>query len=237
VKKDQPPPPDKPTCQLTANPKTAKPGETVVLELTVAGSADYASIDGNSVQFPLGRLNVTKSTKGDYSAVGYVRGTGGSSNCYADYRIEDGIIPPLAEFSITATHCGSNRLSTSGVKSACVAVVKKDPSWVEFTMPRVIMVTYDDESQEVLPLLAFKAIPPAAGATTMKDDMTTYANGLVKGSTYTVADTRKATLTSEISGGVPVAVEGRSSKGRYFLVETLNPFLVMDHLPVVKHTL
>ncbi len=235
VVNDLPPPPNRPTCTLTAIPNIARPNETITLEMKVSGTADYASIDGSQVSSPVGKLQITRANKGDYSATGFVRGTGGSNNCFAEYTVRDAIEPPpIGEFAIAATHCGSNRYPESGVKSACIATVKKDTSWTSFFMPQVILVTNGDGSQEVLPLLARKTIPGDAGASRQKDELTVYTNGHVKGATYTVADTRKATLTQEIVGGIPVALIGHSSKGRAFVIENLSPFFVNQHLAFIN---
>lgn len=228
------PPPNRPTCTLTAIPNIARPNETITLEINVTGTADYASIDGNGVSVPVGKLQITRNNKGDYSATGFVRGTGGSANCFADYTVRDGVEPPVGEFAITPTHCGSNRLPESGVKSACIAIVKKDASWKEFFMPQTVLLTHADGTQEVQPFLARKAIAGGMNPSRQKEDLTVYANGLVRGTSYTVAFTQKATLSSDIAGSVPVSIIGRSAGGRYFEVENFSPFLVSQHLSFIN---
>ncbi len=229
------PPPTKPSCTLTAVPGSALVDEAISIELQASGVVDFASIDGNPVAFPNGKLNVSRSNKGDYVAVGFVRGPGGSGGCEATYSVTEGVEPPrIAEFSITPTHCGSNRLPESGVKSACLAVIKRDNTWGQTTPAQVILLSYTNNTQEVLPLLAKKEIPPLVGSPQISDDLTVYANSLIKG--QVVLSTKTAKLTRTKVGEVPLSIEGRSSNGRYFLVENLQPFDVQQHLVSLRTT-
>jgi hypothetical protein len=155
-----------------------------------SGTVTYSSIDGNSVATPVGRFNVSRTVKRDYSAVGFVRGPGGSMNCYAQYSIGDpSTPPPLPDFAVVPSHCGANVYPESGVKSACLAGVKRDSAWKEQFISQTVLVNYTDNSQEVLPLLA-KTSPTAAGF----EDWTLYMGALTK-ATSAIADTKKATLT------------------------------------------
>jgi hypothetical protein len=230
-----PPPPPHPTCTLTAVPNQARVGETISLELAATGEVTLASIDENPVSFPIGKLNITRQSKGDYSAEGFVQGPGGSERCFAEYSVEEGTEPPpIAEFAVTPTYCGPNKYPQSGVKSACLAVLKRDNSWTQMAQTTVVLVVHTDESQEVLPLLAFKTLPAADGATVTADSMALYTGGLAKGKTFPLLETKPAQLKRTIAGSLPQRLDGRSSKGSYFLVDALEPFSVGEHLAKVR---
>lgn len=234
-----PPPVDKPSCTLTAVPGTAKVGETVTLELSATGTAlDFASIDGNSVGFPVGKLNVSRSTKGDYSATGFVRSSGGSANCYANYRIEEGNPPsPVPEFAITPTHCGANVFSKNGIQSACLAVVKTDASW-STAISQVALVNNVDKTQEVFPILARNQVPSTPGSAQITEQLVTYGGKLLKGSGSPVLDTRPLKINKLVAGDVPISMEGKSStSGRLYYVDPLSPYNVRAHLPERNGTL
>jgi hypothetical protein len=226
-------PETRPSCRLTAVPAVALVGETISLELQASGQVDFASIEGNTVSTPVGKLNITRAAKGDYSATGFVRGPGGSANCYADFTIQEGQEPaPLPEFSIVATHCGPNRLAESGIKSACLALVKSDASWKDFYTPELILVTNQDGSFEGLPVVARSTIASSPGASRGSESHAVYANGFAPTTTSPLLHVRKATLTQLLATKTPTAVEGRGSR-RIFLVEKLNAFGVREHLPTV----
>ncbi len=235
VKQDDPVEPERPSCTVTAIPSVAKIGETIVLEISAKGKVDYASIDGNSVSVPVGRLNVNRTAVGDYSATGFVRGAGGSANCFGEYRIEDGTVPPpIAEFAITPTHCGANVFPQSGIQSACLAVVKTDPSW-QTTVSRVVLVNNVDKSQEVLPILASNSLASGVGSSQATDQFVVYGGKSLAGSAVPVLDTRAGKLTRLIAGNIPKAVEGRSpNAGRLYLVKALSEFDVGKFLPVLN---
>jgi hypothetical protein len=230
--------PDRPSCTLTAVPGTAKVGETITLELSATGSAlDLASIDGNSVNIPVGKLNVTRTTKGDYSATGFIRGSGGSANCFTSYRIEDGTPAPVPEFAITPTHCGANAFPENGIQSACLAVVKTDASWTT-AISQVVLVNNVDKTQEVLPILARNKVPSTPGATQGSEQLVTYGGKLAKGSAAPILDTRPLKISKLLAGDVPLSMEGNSpTSGRLYYVNPLSPFFVRAHLPDRRGTL
>ncbi len=227
---NNPPPPSTPSCVLTAIPKTVQVGQPVTLSLQ-STNANYASIDGNSVSIPNGSIQVTRLQAADYSGAGFVRNaTGASGNCFTDYKVEQGTAPPPAgEFTITPTHCGDNYFPETGVKSACLALVSKDSSFTDMKAPMVILINFIDGSQEVLMPLGKKAL---GGASTgqAKEEWTVFTNGLSKGLSYPVAASRKATYTKRLSGDVPLAIEGYTSKNSLFLVDKLDAFSIVSRL-------
>jgi len=182
----------------------------------VQGTANYASIEGNAVTFPVGRFTTKKAVIGDYSVAGFVRGSGGSSNCYADFRVTNGIIPPptIPDYAVTTSHCGSNILTSSGVSTVCLAVIKKPDAVSALLWNQVVQVSNADGTVEVMPILSVQ--------TTAADQrsISLYANKAVLSQNFTVLDSKVATLTVNASN-VPQAIEGRSAKGRYFLVESM----------------
>lgn len=223
VKDNTPPPSGRPTCILSAVPQQVKVGEAVSLELTVQGQADYASIDGVSVTIPSGKRLVTTKAIGDYSSNGFVRGSGGSSNCFADYKVVDGGTPPTTPaYSVTPALCGKNAIPQSGIQSACIGVIQKGDSSESMKIQNVVMLKNTDGSVEVLPQISSKvnSTDPATGA--VEEQWTVYANKSMTSQNYQVLDTRAVTA-SKTSAGVYQSIEGRSTAGKYFLISTLSP--------------
>jgi len=212
-----PPPGDRPTCTLSAVPQRVKLGENITIEIIVQGKADYASIDGASVTFPTGKSIITTKLKGDFSSNGFVRGAGGSSNCYADYTvIDDGIpIPPSAPaYTITTSNCGTNILASSGIKSVCIGVVKKASATEALSIQSVLLLTYSDGAKETMPVLSTKV------DSSTQETWTLYSNKTVLSQNFQVLDTKTATLTKNSSGAY-TAIEGRSARGNYYIVESM----------------
>ena len=105
----------------------------------------------------------------------------------------------------------------------------KDTSMHDLRFNQVIIITYSDSSKEIMPIMARKQRASSEGDIRAKEDLFLYANSAMGGKYY-VLDSRTATLTKMDSarGGsrateVPVAIEGRTIKGKYFLVEKLSP--------------
>ncbi|MBY0370906.1 S1 family peptidase [bacterium] len=226
------PQPTRPTCTLAAIPTEARPGDIVTLELTASGSAETASINGTAVSVPSGRITVSHTVKAQYSAVGFVRNSAGmSSNCFVDYVIRDGQEPAqLPELALAATHCGDNRYPQTGIQSACISVVKRDPSWTEFFVSTMVYLKYADGRQEALPMLAFKQ--SASGANTL-EEWTNAVGTITTGGTYPVVDTKYGKVT-KASGGVPISMEGRNADGKLYVVQKLDPFNVARHLTSIQ---
>jgi hypothetical protein len=228
-------PPQSPSCRLTAVPSVARIGESLSLELQAVGAVDFATIDENPVSVPVGKLNVSRSVKGDYSAKGFVRGPSGSASCFAEYRVEEGKEPPpLAEFSVIATSCGKNRFPESGVASACLGLVKTEGSWNEFRIPNVLLVKNQDESFEALPVLAQQTNAPFPGTVRATEDLFTYGSGFARSPGTPVLAIKKSTLTRDTSSDEAVKLEGWSSRGKLFLIESFSPFNVREHFPAIK---
>lgn len=212
------PSPGRPTCTLSATPQVAKAGETVTLELVTQGAADFASIDGVTVSVPSGKRMITTKLLGDFSANGFVRGTGGSSNCFAEYKVTDPgtpIPPSSPAYSIIPAACGSNALTSSGVKTVCIGVLKKAEPSENLKIQNALLITYNDGVKEVMPVLSTKSV--AAD----EELWTLYANKSVANQNYQVMDSKTATVMKRASDGAYLSIEGRSATGRYYVVDSL----------------
>jgi hypothetical protein len=222
------PTPDRPTCTLAAIPKQAKPNQAITIELTAFGSATTASIEGVAVPLPVGRISTSKALVGDYSISGFVRGNGGSSNCFTDFRVTNENIPEptIPDFSVTPTHCGPNLLVSSGVSTVCMAVIKKPETTEKLNWNQAVHITNADGSVEVLPIIAMRGEG-------VEKAVTLYANQSVANQNYQVLDTRSALLTTS-AANVPVSIEGRSLRQRYFIVESLTAASVSAALAKVR---
>lgn len=208
------------SCALTATPSVVNLGESVTLELNATGAVDFGSIDGTQVTMPSGKRILVTRTKGDFSAVGFVRGAAGSANCFGDYRVnEGGVVPPeLPIYGVIQSYCGADFNSAStGISKVCLGTVKKDPAMVHSGFTEAVTVAYNDGSTEVLPILARR---PVAGSS-VKDELGLFANAVVAGSSGATMDMRLATVTKG-AGGLPASMEGKTKLNKNFRT-TLTP--------------
>ena len=221
--KDQTPPPQTPGCNLVAVPTVLKLGESVSLELTSVGSVTSATIDGQTVPVPVGKRIVTPLSTGTRTAVGAVSGPAGSASCQTTYQVNDGQAPPsdTPNFAVVPSYCGSNAVPESGVRRVCISVLKRDWDHRDLIVSMAVLLEFSDGSKEVMPLFHRRTLAKEPGDPVTKEELLFYANGFIQGPGYPVLDTRKATLTSS-SAGVPIALEGRSASGKYFLVDRLD---------------
>lgn len=223
-------PGNRPGCTITAVPSVAKIGETVTLNLATTGNVTEASIDGNPVQFPLGKFNIARLSVGQYAATGFAKGPGGSVNCFTDYRVTEAP-PPMAEFILTPTFCGENQFPESGVKSACLALVKTDPSWT-MTAKEILLLNHTDRPLEAMITLASTPISGGAGPGQTANELVNFGNALNLGGLVPVLNTRNVTMVQAAGGGAPLSLKGRSShKGRLFSVPKLSLSDVHSALP------
>lgn len=224
-----------PTCTLSANPQSIKLGEQLTLELAVQGNAATASIEGTPVPIANGKKMVKPAAAGNFTASANATGPGGTGTCQASYEVsdDDPIDPSAPNFSIIPSYCGTNTLAATKVTKVCLAVVKKDAAMTGLRVTQTVMITYEDGTKEVLPIIAVAARPKNPGEAT-KEDLTLFTNNLIPASNYLVMDTRKAILTKSFNGEreVPSAIEGRTATGKYFMVEQLKlPGIV--HIPTI----
>lgn len=229
------PDPVRPSCQLTAIPEKAAPNQPITLELTATGNVTYASISGNSVTFPVGRITTSQKNPGDYFATGFVRGPGGAANCDGYYSVTGGTDPEptLPEFAVTSSACGANYYPQTGIKSACVATVKRDPAWTEVYLDQVVLLTNADGTQNALPLMAFKNTPGAGGANI--EEWNAATGGTVTGGAYPLVEQKYAKLTKN-AGGTATALEGRNALGKLYLVQQLSAARMATHLVSARDT-
>jgi len=233
VENETPPPPDPPTCTLTAIPSDIKLGQSLTLELTAKGQVTAAAIEGSSVSLPLGKKLVTPSANGTFSATANVTGPGGSNSCWVSYTVSNDVPPPPPDtpnFAAVPTFCGENTLMQTKVRKVCLAVFKKDETTMDLRLHEALLIQYADLSREVMPIISRRPRLADAGDLKVQEDLTLYSNSTINAKDYLVLDTRQATLTKlppQVRGGeVPTAIEGRSAKGQYFIVDKLEPFAV-----------
>jgi len=230
VQNDTPPLPTKPTCTLSANPQTVKLGQQVSLEMQTQGNVTSASIEGTSVPFPFGKKIVTPSQQGNFTASALVSGPGGSNTCSASYEVEgnDPVDPTTPNFAVVAAFCGDNVIAETPISKVCLGVVKKDSGMTDMRFSQVLLVTYRDTTKEVMPVILKKTQPQASGDTQVREELTLYANASVSADKYMVLDTRSASVTKlpQGSGDVPTAIQGRTAKGYYYVVDQLHAFNV-----------
>jgi len=221
-------PPQLPKCTLSASPDSVLIGETVTLEMN-STNATEGTIDGVSVNVPNGKRVITASTKGTFTALGRVGNANGSGNCTATYRVDDVVNPDIPNFAVVPAYCGENVVTESGVAQVCIGLVKKDSGISDLRLNQAIVVTYSDATKEVIPIMARKTRPGSGDQ--VKEDLYLYANAAIGGK-YLVLDSRNAVLTKTVTRNeqgrseTPNALEGRSLKGKYFLVEKLSPINV-----------
>ncbi len=222
-------PPQLPRCTLTATPDSVLIGDTVSLELNSTFATD-AQIEGVSVTVPNGKRVIQTTQKGTFTALGKVTNAVGTGNCTATYRVDDSVLPPeIPNFAVVPSYCGENVVTETKVIQVCLGVVKRDTGIQDLRINQVVIVTYADASKEIMPIMARKLRPATAGDIRVKEDLFLYANSAMGGKYY-VMDSRAATLTKMDAGQrrsraseVPTAIEGRTIKGKYFLVEKLSP--------------
>jgi len=229
VQNTPPPPPNSPSCTLTANPEFANIGDVVTLELDTQGNATTAVIDGTSVPIPVGKKMVTTTVAGTFTVNGVVSGPGGTGTCAVSYTVDSTPPPPppgTPNFAVVSTYCGPNTLGTT-VSKVCLAVVKRDSTLPDLRLTDVLLITYTDGSSEVAPIISRKTETAQPGDLRVVQDLTTYANTQISAGNYLVLDTRAATLTllpPLRDGAVPASLQGRSPKGIYFTIDQLKPF-------------
>lgn len=223
------PQPGAPTCTLAAIPSSIKLGESLTLEISTAGQVSSASIEGTPVSFPVGKKIITPASKGSYTANASVSGPGGTGSCWASYLVDEGAQPGTPNFAVVPSYCGENILAQTQVRKVCLSIVKKDATVPDLKIPEVLMLTYTDQSYEVLPIISRRIRQQGPGEVQMQEDLTLFANASIQAETFQVLDTRLALLTKTPGKrDIPVSVEGRSAKGQYFIVEKLSPFNVSE---------
>lgn len=226
---DTGPIPQVPTCTLSAIPSSVNVGETVTLEMTTTGNVTAADIDGTPVNFPLGKKMITTTQVGSFNSKGTVRGAQGSSTCAASYSVTNDPTPPnTPNLAAVPTYCGDNTLPTQ-VRKVCLAVIKKDSTIPDLRVTEALIITYQDQSKEIMPVISRRMRPQNPGDAKVLEDMTLYANTTVTADTYQVLDSRTATLTKLPpirDGEIPASIEGRSAKGQYFIVDSLQAYAV-----------
>lgn len=213
--------PTAPTCTLAVSPSQITLGQSVVATLTSQGTVSQAFIDGDSVSFPVGHKTITPSTKGQHQVFGSVSGPGGNGTCRATFGVEDNTPQPIPNLTVVPAYCGLNTLIETNVREVCLSVLKKEARNGSQFVNEVLLITYSDMTKEVLPVIHRKRLDESSSQ--QRDELTLYANLAVKEGNYLLLDSRRATITSQrvSSGLVPSSLEGRTAKGKYFIVDHL----------------
>jgi hypothetical protein len=221
-----------PSCTLTATPDLVKVGDKVTLQINAQGGATSANIDGTSVDLPAGKLVRTATTIGSVTVKGTVSNQNGSGTCATTYTVSSNPIPDTTpNLAVVPAYCGENSVDTE-VRRVCLSLVKKESATSNLAVTDVLLLTYRDLSQEVMPIINRTPVAnPGNGDLKVSEDLTLYANTTISQKDYLVLDTRLARLAKlppghGRSGEVPSSIEGRTSKGIYFNVIHLSPFSV-----------
>ena len=149
------------------------------LELLAQGQVTSASIDGTAVAFPVGKKIINPAAKGTFSSSAAVTGPGGTGTCSTSYTVDDNPTPPpdtAPTFTVVPAYCGPNTLPST-VSTVCLSVLKRDSSMNYLKVTDAILITYRDQTKEVMPIVyrATKAKSPTDVQT--YEDLTLYANG------------------------------------------------------------
>lgn len=87
-KVETPPVVEKPTCELSANPKETNVGGQVTITMKTTGTVTASTIEGTSV-FPSNSKVVTAPAVGEQTVKGTVTGPGGSNSCETKYKVNE----------------------------------------------------------------------------------------------------------------------------------------------------
>lgn len=91
-----------PTCRITVSPTTVKTGDPVELRMDTTGHVSRAILDGEVVDFPVGKRILTPKAAGSFMARGRVSGPGGTNDCMAPYTVEvKPELPPTCRLDAT----------------------------------------------------------------------------------------------------------------------------------------
>jgi V8-like Glu-specific endopeptidase len=221
-----------PTCTLTATPDTIDLGDSITLQLTAQGSATSGSIDETSVTLPVGKKLMTPPAKGTFTSVGKVVGAGGSNICSVQYTVQGGTPPPdpsTPNLAVVPTYCGENTLIQTKVRKVCLGILKKDNTLAALRVNDVLLITYRDGTQEVMPFLNRRTVSKQTSIQS-QELITLYANAAIPANKFLVLDTRTATLTvaNQRAGVTPTAIQGSTMTGQTFVVDKLSAYGISD---------
>jgi hypothetical protein len=216
-----------PTCTLTANPTDIQLGQSLTISMTTTGQTTSATIDGQTVSLPSGSVSETPPASGMHQSIGVVNGPGGTSNCQVNYSVEPvtpGPVGPTIDYAVVPTYCGNNTLTQTSVQKVCLGVVSQSHG---SAIVQVVIVTYNDSTQEVLPVINSVDRPKDPNDLRTISDINLYTNAVLDNGTSLSLATKAAILTqlAATSGGTPApeSLEGNTAKGIAFLVN-LSPF-------------
>ncbi|MCX6102490.1 MAG: trypsin-like serine protease [Proteobacteria bacterium] len=216
-------PVDPPKCQVTLNPSVIQLGQSLGAKLTTEGEVTTAELNGQAMVKTGGEIQITPPMGGSYTVKGKVVGPGGTGECAANYLVE-GPTPNVPNYSVVPTFCGDNTISETDVRKVCLGLVKFSQSLRNISVKEIILITYRDGTQDVMPLLIKSAKITGRENRTI-EQWALYANGSTFKSDNLLLDTRVASVTFGTLNGInniPLAISGRAVKnGQAFNVESL----------------
>ncbi len=223
VKEKPPVPVDPPQCQVSVTPTSIQLGQSVVARLNYQGQVTSAELNGQAISKSGGEIQITPPLGGNYSVKGKVVGPGGTAECLGSYTVE-GPTPNVPNYTILSNLCGDNTIFETQVLKVCLGIVKFSYSMRDLSIKEVVVVTYRDGSQEIMPVL-IKSSKTRGADQRANQQWVLYANSGVTKNSNLILDTRTASVTLGTTGSlsdVPVAISGRTIKGgQAFNVESL----------------
>lgn len=106
--------PPAPTCELVKSTDSLFLGEKITITLQAKGETDYASIDGTSVNIPVGSYTFEPSDIGPQTSIGYVKGKGGENSCFTSFTVKQSAPPPPPPVAPTCQLTASPKQFTLG---------------------------------------------------------------------------------------------------------------------------
>lgn len=91
-----------PKCQIELSATTITLGGAITATLKTSGEVSAASIDGTSVNFPIGEKTWQPQSVGNFSAKGSVTGKGGTGNCSVAYQVNPPTVDPAPTCTLIA---------------------------------------------------------------------------------------------------------------------------------------
>ncbi|MBM4318053.1 MAG: trypsin-like serine protease [Deltaproteobacteria bacterium] len=223
VKEKPPVPIDPPQCQVTVTPTSIQLGQSVTARLNYQGQVTSAELNGQVVAQNGAEIQITPPLGGNYTVKGKVSGSGGTKECFGSYSVE-GPTPNVPNYTILSTYCGDNTIFETHVKQVCLGLVKYSYDLRDISLKELVIVTYRDGAQEIMPLLikSPKALNRMGRAV---EQWVLYANSAVTKNSNLTLETRTASVTLGTTGSlvdVPTSISGRTIKGgQAFNVDTL----------------
>jgi hypothetical protein len=214
VKEKPPVPVDPPQCQVSVTPTSIQLGQSVTARLDYQGQVTSAELNGQVVSKNGVEIQITPAMGGNYTVKGKVSGPGGTKECYGSYLVE-GPTPNVPNYTLLSTYCGENTILETQIKQICLGLVKYSYDLRNLSLKELVIVTYRDGAQEIMPLL-IKSHKTHNRMGRSVEQWVLYANSAVTKNSNLTLDTRIASVTLGTTGSlvdVPISISGRTIKG------------------------